>query len=251
MTPQIRFSKVLFACLSILVWSSAAASASAQMTEVAQVSDVTEADDSVSIDVEQLTEVVSVQADAIQASIVAIPQPGASALGSFEGAKLEATPFNAAELNLSAVATTITVEPAIAPNNETINALVAQLNNELNNELNSTDALTRLQAADAIWTLTGDRALILPTLTAATTSEDAQIRELANSVIAQITEQTLSDVPVVGKLLDQNAQTRQIAQDAFTVVRSENRSSAILGIVARESRKRLLPRALRVITDLF
>ena len=164
-------------------------------------------------------------------------RPGAAALGNLESVGLEslATAPNARDLQSAGAA--FTVDTASVP------ALQAALNSE--------QALTQLYAADALWTLTGDSNLILPTLMQAAESEDPDIQALAVMALRQMGDEASPAVPVLIELLDRDSQTRLIAQDALTVIRSENRSEAVLGIIARESQRRLLPAALRAITGLW
>ena len=168
---------------------------------------------------------------------------GASSLGKFNSVTAETILADVENRNLANVASTFTVAGA-AVSETSVPALMSALDSE--------NALTQLQAADALWTLTGDRELVLPTLTAATDSRDSQVRELAIAALSQLGEQAMPAVPVLDDLLsNENSRTRQLAQDALTVIKSENRSRSILGIVVREGRRRLLPRAIRMITDLF
>ena len=170
------------------------------------------------------------------------PIIGASALGEFKSVSSNTIAFEAAKRDLSAVASTFSVEESRF-NESTLLALLDALENG--------DTMDRLYAADELWALTGDRALILPTLTAATASDDPQVRDLAIAALSQLSAQALpSGLPTLNDLLS-NENTRQIAQDALTVATSENRSASLLQIAFREGRRRLWPNAIRAITDLF
>ena len=129
-------------------------------------------------------------------------------------------------------------------------ALAAEDMPALQAALQSNNPLTQLYAADTLWTLTGDRDLVLPTLIEAAVAGDEQAQAMAIGAIAQMGEDALPAVPVLNQLV-KDARTRSIARDALTVVRSGNPSSAALGIVAREAQRRLLPAALRAITGLW
>lgn len=162
--------------------------------------------------------------------------PGADALGGLEQARLAELTVATGRRDLTTASVAFAVDPAAVP------ALQAALHSE--------NALTQLYAADTLWALTGDRDLVLPTLMAAAVAGDARAQEMAIRAIAQMGEQALPAVPVLNRLA-RDSRTRQIARDALTVVRSGNPSSAALGILARESRRRLLPAAVRAITGLW
>ncbi|KPQ34521.1 MAG: hypothetical protein HLUCCA11_14575 [Phormidesmis priestleyi Ana] len=177
-----------------------------------------------------------------------VKRPGASALAGLESVGLESVAFvEPTKTNLAGIGAAFSVQARSVP------ALTAALSSE--------NILTQLYAADALWTLTGDRDLILPTLIAAAASEHSgnmsdngsdKVRELAISALAQLGEQALPAIPLLHDLVNnQDSRTRQIAQEALMVVRSDNRPSAVLGIIARETRKRLLPTAIGFITGLF
>ena len=119
--------------------------------------------------------------------------------------------------------------------------------------LNSDNVLTQLYAADALWTLTGDSELILPTLISAATSDDFRVRDLATSGLAYLGRRALPAVPVLNQLLGNNdSKTRGIAQTTLDIIRSSNRPATTLGILARESRRlRVVPSAVRAITRLW
>lgn len=189
----------------------------------------------------ETAEVSATETNVIEEPPVADPtvQPTASALSGLESASINDTALaEPATRDLSAVNIHTNVDPDAVP--------------ALRASLNSDSALTRLYAADALWTLTGDRDLILPTLMTAAVDGDTQAQELAIAAIAQLGKEALPAVPILNDLSsDRNSRTRQIAQDALAIVRSERRSSTVLGIIARESRQRLVPAAFRAITNLF
>lgn len=119
--------------------------------------------------------------------------------------------------------------------------------------LNNANPLTQLYAADALWTLTSDSDLILPTLISAAASDDLQVRNLATSGLAYLGRRALPAVPVLNRLLGNNdSKTRSIAQATLNIIRSNNRPATTLGIIARESRRiRVVPTAIRAITRLW
>ncbi|MGB3768394.1 MAG: HEAT repeat domain-containing protein [Phormidesmis sp.] len=163
--------------------------------------------------------------------------PGAEALSRLESASIDGFSVDLAERDLTAAGTAFTVDASSVP--------------ALQVALSSDQALTRLYAADALWTLTGNSELVLPTLMQAAASEDADIQALAVAALGKMGGQASSAVPVLNELLNRGSRTRSIAQSALTVIRSGNPSSALLGIVARESRRRVLPAALRAIGGLW
>ncbi len=178
--------------------------------------------------------------ETVQAPIQApIQVPGAAAIGSLESVGLaDGLALEAAELDLVAISEGLGVEADSVP------ALTAALDSD--------NVLTQLYAADALWTMTGDRDLVLPTLVQAATVEQDQVRVLAISALTQMGKQALPALPALNNLLtNPDARTRSLAQDAIAVIRSDNRSSTVRGIVFREARRRLLPAAIRVITDLW
>ena len=172
-----------------------------------------------------------------QAADSAVKQPGAEALNGLERVGIERLAVASAGRNLPTTNAAFTVDTAAVP------ALTAALESD--------QALTQLYAADAIWTLTGDSNLVLPTLMEAAASDDTDIQELAVSALRQMGNEASPAVPVLIELLDKDSRTRLIAQDAIAVIRSENRSEAVLGIISRESRRRLLPAAIRAISNLW
>ncbi|MGB7486737.1 MAG: HEAT repeat domain-containing protein [Phormidesmis sp.] len=125
----------------------------------------------------------------------------------------------------------------------------------LTSALNSDNMLTRLYAADALWNLTSNRELILPTLTAAAGSRDIHVRDLAVTALAQLGAQALPSVSVLHEAAlnerASNSRTRRIAQDTLAVVRGDRRPATVLGIIARESRRMLIPPAIRALSGLW
>lgn len=181
---------------------------------------------------------VSAEAEALTAKT---KRPGAEALSGLESVSIESFSIERATgsngRDLLAAGDTFTVDAASVP--------------ALRAALGSDQALAQLYAADALWTLTGDSNLVLPTLMEAAASDDADIQELAVLALKQMGDEASPAVPVLVELLDKDSKTRLIAQDALTVINSENRSEAVLGIIARESQRRLLPAALRAIGGLW
>ncbi len=163
--------------------------------------------------------------------------PGAEVLVGLESASMDSPGVGPTERALAATGAAFTVEASSVP------ALQAALN--------SNQALTQLYAADALWTLTGDSELVLPTLMKAAASGDADIQALAVAALGQMGNQASPAVPMLTELLNRNSRTRAIAQNALTVIRSGNPSRTMLGIIARESRRRVLPAALRAISELW
>ena len=179
------------------------------------------------------------------ASDISEVAPTAATLGGPISLDTTATTFidPTSTLNLAAVSSAFSVDPTSVP------ALQAALSS--NNEL------TRLYAADTLWTLTGEADLVLPTLLAATNSQNVETRELALSAIAQLGQAALPTVPVLNDIIQNSDsltdnRTRQIAQDVLTVVNSENRPATMLGILAKEVQRRGgLPALLRTLSRLW
>ncbi|MGB3298891.1 MAG: hypothetical protein WBA76_11520, partial [Phormidesmis sp.] len=119
--------------------------------------------------------------------------------------------------------------------------------------LNSNNELTQLYAADALWTLTGDRDLVLPTLISAAASDNFKVRDLATLGLTYLSRQALPAVPVLNRLLgDSDSTTRSVAQATVDIIKSNNRPATTLGILARESRRlRIVPAAIRAIGRLW
>ena len=164
-------------------------------------------------------------------------KPGSEALVGLEGADMNGLMVELAERDLVTAEAAFTVDTASVP------ALQAALNSD--------QALTKLYAADALWTLTRDSELVLPTLMQAAASRDADIQALAVAALGRMGDQASPAVPVLTELLKRGSRTRTIAQSALTVIRSGNPSGAVLGIITRESQRRFLPAALRAISGLW
>ena len=177
------------------------------------------------------------ESEAAELEVVVEKKPGAEALAGLESARMNSLAGEPAERDLVATGAAFTVEAASVP------ALQAALSSD--------QALTQLYAADALWTLTGDSELVLPTLMQAAANGDADIQAMAVAALGQMGDQASPAVPVLTELLTRGSRTRAIAQNALTVIRSGNPSSAMLGIIARESRQRLLPAAIRTIGRLW
>ena len=185
-------------------------------------------------------ETASLDADSEQMQ----PVPGATDLFGLESAGLEISnsapdvqlPFDSVALNLA------TTSAAFSVNSDSVPALRAALNSE--------NPLTQLYAADALWMLTGDSDLVLPTLMEAAVSGEEEAQDLAIAAIAQMGKEALPAVPLLNDLAG-DTRTRRIAADAIAVINSEDRPSTLLGIIARESRRILIPRTFRAIGHLF
>jgi len=123
----------------------------------------------------------------------------------------------------------------------------------LKTALDSDNDLTQLYAADALWTLTGDSELVLPTLISAAASENLSARQLATAAIAHLGKQALPALPVLNQLIgNSDARTRNIAQDTLSIITSNNRPATTLGIIRREVRRSIImPAAVRAINYLW
>ena len=264
MSGRNNFARAAFVSSAIAIGLfSSSTSALAQVFDAEQILEMTEAHTSIQDEstedksdaaMQELAEalnadgveeiVLSVETEAVDAvaepvavaPIEEVKLPGAEALGTFESIGSSQLSIETKQRDLS------TANARFALAAEDMPALQAALQSD--------NPLTQLYAADTLWTLTGDRDLVLPTLMEAAVAGDEQAQAMAIEAIAQMGEDALPAVPVLNQLV-KDARTRGIARDALTVVRSGNPSSAALGIVAREAQRRLLPAALRAITGLW
>ena len=96
--------------------------------------------------------------------------------------------------------------------------------------LNSDDPLTRLYAADAIWTLTKDSSLILPTLVSVLSEGDVETRELAALGLTYLGRQALPALPAVRNLSGSgNSRTLNITRLALMILNNKNEPANNLG----------------------
>ena len=123
----------------------------------------------------------------------------------------------------------------------------------LKTALDSDNDLTQLYAADALWTLTGDSELVLPTLMSAAASDNLSTRQLATAAIAHLGRRALPAIPLLDQLIsNSDSRTRNIAQDALSIITSSNRPETTLGIIRREVRRSILiPAAVRAVNYLW
>lgn len=102
--------------------------------------------------------------------------------------------------------------------------------------LNSDSALTRLYAADAIWTLTKDSSLILPTLVSVLSEGDVETRQLAALGLTYLGRQALPALPAVRNLMrSDNSRIVNIAQLALLILNNKNEPAPNLGLLTVES----------------
>jgi HEAT repeat protein len=106
----------------------------------------------------------------------------------------------------------------------------------LTEALNSDNTLTRLYAADAIWTLTKDSSLILPTLVSVLSEGDVETRELAALGLTYLGRQALPALPAVRNLMrSDNSRIVNIAQLALLILNNKNEPAPNLGLLTAES----------------
>lgn len=102
----------------------------------------------------------------------------------------------------------------------------------LTTALTSGNPLTRLYAADALWTLTQDSSLILPTLVSLLSTGDVKTRELATLGLTYLGRQALPAVPALRQLAGANNQRLvSAAQLALLILNNNNAPAANLGFL--------------------
>ena len=105
----------------------------------------------------------------------------------------------------------------------------------LTEALTSDDALTQLYAADALWTLTEDSSLILPTVVSLLSSGDVETRELAALSLTYLGRRALPALPAVRQLFsDDNSTIRDVAWIASAILRNRNDPQPTLGLLTPE-----------------
>lgn len=124
----------------------------------------------------------------------------------------------------------------------------------LTNALNSDDPLTRLYAADAIWVLTKDSSLILPTLVSGLSDGEVETRELAALGLTYLGRQALPAVPAVRNLLNgDNDQIITVAKLALLLLNNRNDPAATLGLLEPEEQREInsVPVLVEVVSKLW
>ncbi|MEL7357753.1 MAG: HEAT repeat domain-containing protein [Cyanobacteria bacterium J06560_6] len=106
----------------------------------------------------------------------------------------------------------------------------------LTEALNSDDTLTRLYAADAIWTLTEDSSLILPTLISTLSDGSVETRELAALGLTYLGRQAAPALPDLRGLLgEDNDRLVDIASLALLILNNSNEPQADLGFLKTDA----------------
>lgn len=123
----------------------------------------------------------------------------------------------------------------------------------LTEALNSDDAITRLYAADAIWTLTQDSSLILPTLVSSLADGSVETREMAALGITYLGRQALPAIPALRNLLrNDNNRVINIAQLVLLILNNKNEPAADLNILQTETQEvDSLPAIVEVVSQLW
>ena len=104
--------------------------------------------------------------------------------------------------------------------------------------LESDDMLTRLYAADAIWTLTEDSSLILPTLVSALSDGEVRTREMAALGLTYLGRQASPALPDLRGLLgDDNDRLVDIASLALAIIGNRNEPQPDLGFLKTDAEK--------------
>lgn len=200
----------------------------ARQTAAALIGNIGSADDLSSV---ALRSAIPILADQLNDGDSSVRQAAAAALGDFGPLAGIALPaLSQALLGEDAGVSQTVAGTLLKVGPESIPTLTAALTSD--------NALVRLYAADALWTLTEDRDLILPTLVSAATSSDFQTRELATLGIAYLGRQAVPAVPFLNQLLgDRDSRTRGIAQTALEIVSSNRQPASNLGIIGRQTRR--------------
>lgn len=106
----------------------------------------------------------------------------------------------------------------------------------LTEALNSDDTLTRLYAADAIWTLTEDSGLILPTLVSALSDGSVETRELAALGLTYLGRQAAPAIPDLrGMLGEDNDRLVDIASLALLILSNRDSPQPDLGFLKTDA----------------
>jgi HEAT repeat protein len=215
----------------------------AKQTAATLIGDIGRADDLGSVALESA---IPILASSLTNSDSSVRQAAASALGDFGPLAEIALPA----LSQTLLGQDVSVNQAIA---STLLKIGPQSVPALTEALRSDNTLTRLYAADALWTLTENRDLVLPTLVAAAASNDFQTRELATLGIAYLGRQALPAVPFLNRLLgNSDSRTRNIARTALEIVGNNNRPSSTLGILEDQPRGlNAVPAVVEAITRLW
>ena len=123
----------------------------------------------------------------------------------------------------------------------------------LTEALNSEDTLTRLYAADALWTLTEDSSLILPTLVSTLSDGTVETRELAALGLTYLGRQASPALPDLrGMLGDDNDRIVDIAQLALLILGNRNEPAPDLGFLRSDAQKvDSVPAIARVVSRLW
>lgn len=108
----------------------------------------------------------------------------------------------------------------------------------LTEALNSNDPLTRLYAADALWTLTQDPGLVLPTLVSLLSDGSVETRELAALGITYLGRQAAPALPDLRGLLgSDNDRIVDIATLALLILNNRNAPAPDLGFLRTDAEK--------------
>ena len=119
--------------------------------------------------------------------------------------------------------------------------------------LNSDDALTRLYSADALWTLTQDSSLILPTLVSSLSDGSVETRELAALGLTYLGRQASPAIPDLRGLLgEDNDRLVDIANLALLILGNRNAPQPDLGFLRTDADKvESLPAIVEVVSQLW
>lgn len=123
----------------------------------------------------------------------------------------------------------------------------------LTEALNSEDTVTRLYAADALWTLTEDSSLILPTIVSVLTDGNVENRELAALALTYLGRQAAPALPELRGLLgEDNDRLVDIANLTLLILSNRNEPAPDLGFLRTDADKAdSLPAIVEVVSQLW
>jgi len=123
----------------------------------------------------------------------------------------------------------------------------------LTEALNSDDTLTRLYAADALWTLTQDSSLVLPTLVSSLSDGSVETRELAALGLTFLGRQAAPAIPDLRGLLgEDNDRLVDIANLALLILGNRNAPQPNLGFLRTDAEQvESLPAIVEAVSQLW
>ena len=123
----------------------------------------------------------------------------------------------------------------------------------LTEALNSDDLVTRLYAADALWTLTKDTGLILPTIVSVLSEGDVESQELAALALTYLGREAAPALPDLRGLLgSNNDRIVNIVQLSLLILNNNNAAAPDLGFLRTDAEKTdSIPAIVEVVSQLW